>query len=119
MEPAAKGDEIVSRLRAIENALWDLAAAWALLIDAIVFGELPRSEVQGASRRAGKVRERAMSEPRRKKGMTVKQGIKLLEAMPDKEMELMIDCPYCGKGNQLEAIFECVVLAGERPDDES
>ena len=47
------------------------------------------------------------------KGMTVKQAIKLLEAMPDKELKLMIDCPYCGKGNQLATISECVVLAAK------
>jgi hypothetical protein len=43
--------------------------------------------------------------------MTVKQAIKMLEAMPDKEMKVMIDCPYCGKGNQLSSINECVVLS--------
>jgi hypothetical protein len=47
----------------------------------------------------------------RKRGMTVKEAIKLLEAMPDKELMLMIDCPYCGKGNQLSTISECVVLS--------
>lgn len=34
-------------------------------------------------------------------GMTVKKAIELLQAMPDKTLKLMIDCPYCGKGNQL------------------
>jgi hypothetical protein len=50
---------------------------------------------------------------RGQKPMTVKEAIKLLQAMPDKEMKLMIDCPYCGKGNQLVSITECVVLASE------
>lgn len=50
--------------------------------------------------------------------MTVKEAIKLLQAMPDKEMKLMIDCPYCGKGNQLASIDECVVLSAPK-DEES
>jgi hypothetical protein len=45
------------------------------------------------------------------KPMTVAQAIKILQAMPDKQMKLMIDCPYCGKGNQLSSINECVVLS--------
>jgi hypothetical protein len=47
---------------------------------------------------------------KRKRFLTVREVIKLLEAMPDKEMTMMIDCPYCGKGNQLASIAECVVL---------
>lgn len=46
----------------------------------------------------------------RAKGMTVKQVIKLLEALPNKEIKLTIDCPYCGRGNQLAEIGERVVL---------
>lgn len=42
--------------------------------------------------------------------MTVKQAIKLLSAMPDKNLMLMVDCPYCGRGHQLAKIEECVVL---------
>ena len=48
-----------------------------------------------------------------KKPLTVKQVIKLLEALPDKEMALMVDCPSCGKGSQLASIDECVVLRSE------
>lgn len=47
------------------------------------------------------------------KGMTVKQAIEILQKISDKELKLMLDCPYCGKGNQLESIAECVVLAGK------
>jgi len=54
-----------------------------------------------------------VSAPRGKKVLTVKEVIKLLEAMPDKEMTLMIDCPYCGKGNQLASVGECVILRSE------
>ena len=42
--------------------------------------------------------------------LTVREMIKLLEALPDKEMTMMVDCPYCGRGNQLASIVECVVL---------
>jgi hypothetical protein len=51
------------------------------------------------------------------KAMTVARVIKLLQAMPDKQMKVMIDCPYCGKGNQLSSINECVVLSSpqEKP----
>ena len=55
-------------------------------------------------------RETTSSVRRKQKFLTVREVIKLLEAMPDKEMAMMIDCPYCGKGNQLASIAECVVL---------
>jgi hypothetical protein len=45
--------------------------------------------------------------------LTVKRAIELLQAMPDKEMKVLIDCPYCGKGNQLASITECVVLSSK------
>ena len=47
------------------------------------------------------------------KGMTVKDAIKFLSKLPDKEIALMIDCPNCGRGNQLASIVECVVLRSE------
>jgi len=43
----------------------------------------------------------------------VKDAIKILQKMPDHELEMMIDCPYCGKGNQLAAVEECVLLKSE------
>jgi hypothetical protein len=49
--------------------------------------------------------------------MTVRRAIELLEAMPDKGLMLMIDCPYCGRGNQLAEIAECVVLKGPKADE--
>jgi hypothetical protein len=42
--------------------------------------------------------------------MTVKQAIRFLESLPDKETMLMVDCPHCGRGAQLEKIFEAVIL---------
>jgi hypothetical protein len=42
--------------------------------------------------------------------MTVKEAIEILSKLPDKEMLLMVDCPHCGRGSQLEAVAECVVL---------
>jgi hypothetical protein len=42
--------------------------------------------------------------------MTVKQAIKFLEQLPDKDVMLMVDCPYCGRGAQLDKIFEAVIL---------
>ena len=41
-------------------------------------------------------RETTSSVRRKQKFLTVREVIKLLEAMPDKEMAMMIDCPYCG-----------------------
>jgi hypothetical protein len=48
----------------------------------------------------------------------VKEAIKFLQSLPDKEMLLMVDCPYCGRGAQLEKIFEAVVLQSEKPKGE-
>ena len=42
--------------------------------------------------------------------MTVKEAIEILSQLPDKEMLLMVDCPHCGRGSQLAAVEECVVL---------
>jgi hypothetical protein len=46
-------------------------------------------------------------------GMTVQQVIAALSKMPDKSIKVLIDCPYCGKGNQLSKVDEFVVLASE------
>jgi hypothetical protein len=43
-------------------------------------------------------------------GMTVADAIKYLSALTDKSIVLMVDCPYCGKGCQLEKIYEAVIL---------
>jgi len=42
--------------------------------------------------------------------MKVSDAIAILQALPDKEMELLVDCPHCGRGAQLAKIEECVVL---------
>ncbi len=46
----------------------------------------------------------------KRKFLTVKEVIELLEAMPDKEIVLMVDCPFCGKGSQIASVAECVIL---------
>jgi hypothetical protein len=48
--------------------------------------------------------------------VTVKEAIKLLERMPDKEVAVLVDCPYCGKGSQLEKIDQCVLLESKREE---
>lgn len=50
-------------------------------------------------------------------GMTVKQAIEFLSNLPDKSIMLMIDCPHCGRGNQLAKISEAVILSSheEKP----
>lgn len=45
-----------------------------------------------------------------KPGMTVKQAIEWLSKLPDHSIEMMIDCPHCGRGNQLARIEEAVIL---------
>ena len=42
--------------------------------------------------------------------MTVNEMIEILLKLPDKQMLLMVDCPHCGRGSQLAAVEECVVL---------
>lgn len=49
------------------------------------------------------------------KGMTVQQAIDFLSKIDDKSIAMMIDCPYCGKGNQLDFIDEAVILGSEKP----
>ena len=43
--------------------------------------------------------------------MKVSEAIAFLAKLPDKDLELLIDCPNCGQGNQLAHIFEAVVLS--------
>ena len=50
--------------------------------------------------------------------MTVKEAIEWLSKLQDKEMEMMIDCPHCGRGNQLAKIDEAVILRSV-PEKES
>jgi hypothetical protein len=45
-----------------------------------------------------------------KKVLTVSQAIEWLQKLPDKTIMLMVDCPHCGRGAQLETIVEAVVL---------
>jgi len=49
--------------------------------------------------------------------VTVAEAIKILQEMPDKEIAILVDCPYCGRGTQLATVIECVVLRG--PNSES
>ncbi len=49
--------------------------------------------------------------------MTVREAIKYLNALPDKELMLMVDCPYCGRGAQLAKIFEAVILQSKETDE--
>lgn len=51
--------------------------------------------------------------------MTVKEAIKFLTKLPDKEICLMVDCPYCGKGSQLAKIYEAVILESKEPKGDS
>lgn len=58
-----------------------------------------------------------MTKSTKPKALTVREAIALLQAMPDKALKMMIDCPYCGKGNQLSAIHECVVLSSPQDSE--
>lgn len=49
--------------------------------------------------------------------MTVKEAIEFLSKLPDKELAIMVDCPHCGRGNQLAKIDEVVLLQGKKSDD--
>ncbi len=49
--------------------------------------------------------------------MTVQQAIEWLQKLPDKQIEMMVDCPHCGRGNQLAKIEEAVILRGEQGDN--
>jgi hypothetical protein len=51
----------------------------------------------------------------KRKHMTVAQAIEFLSKVGDKNMALMIDCPHCGKGNQLAFIDEAVILSTPTP----
>jgi hypothetical protein len=50
--------------------------------------------------------------------MTVQDAIKLLSAMPDKTIAVLIDCPYCGRGCQLEKIDQCVLLESKKESED-
>lgn len=45
--------------------------------------------------------------------MTVEEAINYLQNIEDKDVMLMIDCSYCGHGNQLVKIVEAVILCSE------
>jgi predicted nucleic acid-binding protein len=49
--------------------------------------------------------------------MNVKEAIELLSKMPDKELVIMLDCPYCGKANELITVDEVAVLRSEKPPE--
>jgi len=59
-----------------------------------------------------------MTKPDKNKPMTVKQAIEWLGKLKDKDMFLMVDCPHCGRGQQLSAIEEVVLLRGVEVVDE-
>lgn len=42
--------------------------------------------------------------------MTVHEAIEWLQKLPDKDIMLMVDCPHCGRGAQLDRIAEAVIL---------
>lgn len=46
--------------------------------------------------------------------MTVKEAIELLKKMPNKEIAVLVDCPHCGRGAQLEKIDQCVLLESKK-----
>jgi hypothetical protein len=50
--------------------------------------------------------------------MNVAEAIEILSKLEDKKMELLVDCPHCGRGAQLAAIEECVVLRSEPAKEE-
>jgi hypothetical protein len=49
--------------------------------------------------------------------MTVQEAIQLLSKMPDKDVAVLIDCPHCGRGCQLEKIDQCVLLESKPERD--
>ena len=42
--------------------------------------------------------------------MTVKEAIEQLQKLPDQNIAMVIDCPYCGRAHQLGRISQMVVL---------
>lgn len=50
--------------------------------------------------------------------MTVREAIEMLSNIDNKEMAMMIDCPYCGRGNQVEFIAECVILGNKKEKEQ-
>lgn len=49
--------------------------------------------------------------------MKVLEAIELLSKMPDKDVAVLIDCPHCGRGAQLEKIDQCVLLESKHEKD--
>ena len=49
--------------------------------------------------------------------MNVKEVIALLSKMPDKNVEILLDCPWCGKSDGIGSLQE-VVLASNKPTAE-
>jgi len=45
--------------------------------------------------------------------LTVKEVIELLSNIDNKELRLVIDCPHCGKANEIKRVAEIVVLGGD------
>ena len=48
--------------------------------------------------------------------MTIREAIEYLKKLPDKDIMLMVDCPHCGKGAQLDKIFEAVILQSKQTE---
>jgi hypothetical protein len=48
--------------------------------------------------------------------LTVREVIEILSKIEDKEVVMMVDCPHCGRGNQLAGVAECVLLRGEESE---
>lgn len=51
--------------------------------------------------------------------MTVKEVIEKLQKLPDKKMEILLDCPHCGHSQQLSGLDEVVVARGNERNGES
>ncbi len=46
--------------------------------------------------------------------MTVYEAIELLQAIKDKNLKVYLDCPNCGKSNEIAGATEVVVLKSKR-----
>jgi hypothetical protein len=51
---------------------------------------------------------------RKPKHMTVRDVIEVLQRVPNKDIKVLLDCPYCGRGQQIRGLTEVVVIGGER-----
>jgi hypothetical protein len=45
--------------------------------------------------------------------MTVKELIHLLANIPDQDLRMMIDCPHCGKSQEMKRLFRVVLVSGD------